>query len=337
MQHEERTSSRDLQDPDLNTEYSPSEVPPESSSTGLKLAMVLFVLVAGIALGYGYLQHNAAQQLALERADLRASLTQAKAQEDALMAKVNALSAAQEQEEATRAQEEAAKAEAIQSEQFLPHSPEVPRHSKQVLNAHRAPADDSRWQQVQQQLGDQQKAVADNQKQIADTQANLEQAKADLQGNIQSARTDLGGDIARNHDELVVLQKKGERNYYEFSFEKSKTYHHTGPITIALRKADAKHEYCDLDFVVDDKNLTRKHINLYESVSFYPQGYALPLELVINQIDKDSVHGYVSEPKFRTPEHVATAPAPATASALVTSPAPATPDVKLEHRGDVAQ
>ncbi|MGD0227354.1 MAG: hypothetical protein ABSF71_33930 [Terriglobia bacterium] len=335
MNNEERAPSRDSQEPAFNQEHSQTEAVPEPSSMGLKLALVLFVLVTGIAAGYGWLQHNAAQQLALERADLRASLAQAKAQEDALTAKVNALSAAQAQEEATRAQAEGVKAEAVKNEQFPPQPREVPRHSKHVLNAHRAPADDPRWKQVQQQLGDQQKALADSQKQIADTQASLEQAKSELEGNIQSARTDLGGDIARNHDELVALQKKGERNYYEFSFEKSKAYHHTGPISIALRKADSKHEYCDLEMVVDDKEITRKHINLYESVTFYPQGYPQPLELVINRIDKDSVHGYVSEPKYRAPEQAVT-PAPAPTSASVNPPAPATQDVKLEHRDDGA-
>ena len=156
--------------------------------------------------------------------------------------------------------------------------------------------------------------LADSQKQIADTQANLEQAKSDLNGNLESARTELGGDIARNHDELVALEKKGERTYYEFSFEKSPTYHHTGPISIALHKADTKHEYCDLQMVVDDKAITRKHVNLYESVTFYPEGYPLPLELVINRIDKDSVKGYVSEPKYRSTEQAATPATPPTAA-----------------------
>ena len=183
------------------------------------------------------------------------------------------------------------------------------RHRTHQAVARSAPVDDPRWKQVQQQLGDQQKALADNQKQIADTQANLEQAKSELNGNLESARTELGGDIARNHDELVALEKKGERTYYEFSFEKSPTYHHTGPISIALRKADTKHEYCDLQMVVDDKAITRKHINLYESVTLYPEGYTQPLELVINRIDKDSVKGYVSEPKVRSKEQAA---APAT-------------------------
>ena len=135
----------------------------------------------------------------------------------------------------------------------------------------------------------------------------------------------------------MALQKKGERNYFEFSFEKSKTLHHTGPISIALRKADSKHEYCDLDMVVDDKSITRKHVNLYESIALYPEGYPQPVEVVINHIDKDEIRGYVSEPKYHSTEQAASAsaapPAPNATSAAVTpspDPAPAS-DAKLEH------
>ncbi len=334
MNHEERMPSEDSQDPILDPEHSHVEELREPSSMGLKLAVVLFVLVACIAAGYGWLQHNTAQQLAAERAELRASLAQAKAQEDELTSKVNALTAAQAQaqlqEDAARVQAETMKAaDTAKNEQFPPRTGEAQSHRTHHAVTRRA--DDPRWKQVQQQLGDQQKQLADSQKQIADTQANLEKAKADIEGNLASTRTELGGDIARNHEELVALQKKGERTYYEFSFEKSKTYHHTGPISIALRKADTKHGYCDLEMVVDDKAITRKHVNLYESVSFYPEGYPLPLEVVINHIDKDSVRGYVSEPKYRSKEQ-ASAPAPSPTSASVNPPAPAAPDVQLEHR-----
>ena len=57
--------------------------------------------------------------------------------------------------------------------------------------------------------------------------------------------------------------------------------------------------------LVDDKEITRKHVNLYESITLYPEGYSQPLELVINRIDKDSVHGYVSEPKYQSTEQAA--------------------------------
>jgi hypothetical protein len=151
-----------------------------------------------------------------------------------------------------------------------------------------------------------------------------------LENNLQSARTDLSSDIARNHDELVALEKKGDRNYYEFSFKKSLEYHHTGPISIALHKADAKKAFCDLGIVIDDKEMTRKHVNLYDAIALIPGGYNQPLELVINRIDKNAVQGYLSEPKYHGKEQAA-APIPPPTTAVANLPAPAAPDSKLER------
>jgi chemotaxis protein histidine kinase CheA len=336
-----------------------SDVLPEASGFGWKLAVVLFVLMAGIAASYGWLQHDAAERLATERQDLRASLAQAKSQEDALMARVNAMSAAQAQEQAARAQAESAKREQLESETAAQTAAVSRPRARSAVVRRRVPVEDPRWKRFQEQLGEQQNALAENQKElaknqelIAQTQANLDQAKSDINSSLQSTRSELGSDIARNHSEVVALQRKGERNYFEFSFEKSKTLHHTGPISVALRKADPKHEYCDLDMVVDDRTITRKHVNLYESISLYPEGYPLPVEVVVNHIDKDSIRGYVSEPKYHSTEQaVAAAPVPPAAPASLNSPTPAsanpsTPagvnnppdpaapssDVKLEHR-----
>ena len=344
--NQERKSPGDSPEPSLTPQDSPGEVIQSPSTLGWKAVVVLFVMLAGIAVGYGWLQHDAAQQLATEREGLRASLAQAKSQEDALLARVNALSAAQAQVPAARPGTEGTpQAETVKDAQFAAAPNAAPRHRTHAATARRTPVDDPRWKQFQQQLGDQQNALAENQKElaknrelIAQTQSNLDQAKTDLNSNLQSTRNDLGSDIARNHAEVVALQKKGERAYFEFSFEKSKTFHHAGPISIALRKADSKHQFCDLDLVVDDRTLSRKHVNLYESVSFYPEGYPLPVEVVVNHIEKDSIRGYVSEPKYRTPAQTQTAsatPAPTTTSAAVNPPAPApSPDVKLEHRDD---
>jgi hypothetical protein len=329
--------SGEPEEPFLEPEHHQADDEPSTSI--LKVAIVVLVLVAGIAVGYGWLQHNVAQELASERAELRTSLAQAKSQEDALTAKVNDLNLVQEQEEAARAQAEAEKrVRVVKNEQFLPAESERSQHGARHAAARRAHPDDPRWNQVEQQLGDQQKEltesqkqIADSQKQIAETQANLDHAKSELNGSLQSARTELGGDIARNHDELVSLEKKGERNFFEFSFEKSKAFHHAGPLSIAVRKADGKREYCDLELMIDDRQITKKHVNLFESITLYPQGYPLPVEVVINHIDKDSVKGYVSEPKNRAVEPTAAAANPPT-SASVTPPAPTAAEVKLEHR-----
>jgi hypothetical protein len=83
--------------------------------------------------------------------------------------------------------------------------------------------------------------------------------------------------------------------------------------------------------MVDDKEITRKHVNLYESITLHPQGYTQPLELVINRIDVDTVHGYVSEPKYRSTEQAA-GPVSQPTSASVNPPASSDSEVKLEHR-----
>ena len=321
--NQDQTPSGGPQEPTLRPQPSQFEQVHEPPSVGLEVAIAALVLLAGIAICYGWWQHETTRQLTSERQELRAALAQAKSQADALTAKVNALSSAQSQEEAVAL----AEPKVEKNEQFSAPAPPPQAHARHSKAAHRVSAEDPRWKQIQGQLSDEQKQLADNQKElaenqkaIADTQANLQQAKSDLSANLQSARTELGGDIARNHAELVALEKKGERNFYEFSFEKSKAYHHTGPISIALRKADGKHAYCDLQMLVDDKEISRKHVNLYESISFYPEGYAAPLEVVINGIGKDSVKGYVSEPKYRNTERAAGPAAPASPAEAANQP-----------------
>lgn len=338
--NDELPSQGGSQEPPPNSDYYRVGEIPEGPSTGLKIALVSAVVVVGIAALYGWQQHSKTQQLAAERAELRTSLDQAKTQEQALVSKVDALSAAQAQEQQELAQARANAARTVEAS-----GTGQPAHSASArsrTSRRRAAADDPRWKQIQTQLGDQQKQIAADQKQLADTeanlqqtQANLQQAKSDMESDLNSARTQLGGDIARNHAELVVLEKKGERNYFEFSIEKSKAYHHTGPISIELRKADNKHQYCDLQLLVDDREITRKHVDLYESVSFYPEGYAQPLEVVINHIDKDSAKGYVSVPKFHIKEQTAEAAGSDPAmSASANPPAATEPAPTLNHRTD---
>jgi hypothetical protein len=141
--------------------------------------------------------------------------------------------------------------------------------------------DDPRWKKVQAEL-------AEHQKQIESTQSDL-----------TSARTELSGSIARTHEELVALAKRGERTYFEFDLNKSKGFQHEGPISVSLRKANQKHAYADLALVVDDAQISKKHVNVFEPVMLYPSSSKQPIELVINQVSKDHIHGYVSSPRYK--------------------------------------
>jgi hypothetical protein len=306
----------------------PHEPPP--SNLGVKIALVGLVLVASFAATYGWFQRRTVRELASSRDELNASLVQARGQADALAAK---LSDVQAQIEAARVAAEAAK----QQQAPAPvAAPATPRRRVHRAAAKRPPAEDPRWKQIQDQLGEQKKALADNQQQIAETQANLQRARSELDGNLQSARNELGGSIARNHEELVALQKKGERNYHEFNLAKSKGYNHIGPISISVRKVNEKHEYCDLNLLVNDIEVSKKHVNLYESITFYPEGYVLPVQLVINRIGKDFARGYVSEPKYEPSRRQAVASAPPATTASANTPAPSAPDPNLARRAQEA-
>ena len=173
--------------------------------------------------------------------------------------------------------------------------------------------DDPRWRQMQMKLTDQQK-------EINTTREEASQARQGLQNDLNSTRVELNGSIAKTHDELAVLQKRGERNYYEFQIDKSKQFHTQGPLSLSLRKVNIKQGYYDLVFVVDDRQLEKKHVNLYEPLMFTLSDRPQPVELVVNQINKNQVKGYVSEPRYKKSELAAaslgTTPATNDAKAL---------------------
>ncbi len=285
---------------------------PTSSYRRLLLWAGVLLCAALLCLVYVRRERRHADQLSRENAELQASLSQTRSQVAALNSRLNALSAPASTAAPTPATPPAPKA-SLKSDR---------RHAATRPASRRARlAENPRWKQVESQL-------ADQQKQISATQQDLAKTRDELDSRLGSTRDELNGAIARNHDELVALAKKGEREYYEFDLTKSKEFKHIGPVSLSLRKADSKRQYCDLRVLVDDVELTQKHVNLYEPVTLYPAGYTQPLELVFNQIGGNRARGYVSAPKYKANE-LATSTAPAAPGA---SPAPSSTETNLEHR-----
>lgn len=167
-----------------------------------------------------------------------------------------------------------------------------PVKASQTAARRTAPRDDPRFQELKGQLSDQQKA-------LASTREDLNKTRDELSGALNNTRDELSGSIARTHDELVALQKRGERNYYEFELNKSKQFQRVGPLRLALRKADTKHKRFDMNLFVDDNQLEKKGVNLYETIWINTGDHPQPMELVVNQITKDHIQGYLSEPKYK--------------------------------------
>src|SRR5215469_15299187 len=89
--------------------------------------------------------------------------------------------------------------------------------------------------------------------QVREQGKQIESTRQDL----SSIRTALQGSIARTHDELVLLEKKGERAYFEFDVNKSRRFQNDGPVSVRLRKANTKHQYADVELLVDDHKVSK--------------------------------------------------------------------------------
>jgi hypothetical protein len=161
------------------------------------------------------------------------------------------------------------------------------------------PREDPRFTDLQSRLNEQQQ-------QLSSTKQEIDNTRDELEGKLSSTHDELSGSIAKNHDELVELEKRGERNYYEFEIDKSKQFSKVGPLSVSLRKVNQKHKYYDLALMVDDQQLEKKHLNLYEPMMLSTSDRPQPIELVVNEIHDNLVKGYISEAKYKKGELAST-------------------------------
>jgi uncharacterized coiled-coil protein SlyX len=244
-------------------------------ATTTRWLVILGLLVFAAAIfggGYAYQQSVAMSDLTAQNQTLHSIITQMRSQIGALTEKLDQMN----------------------TPPPPPEHPAAAPAAKRATSA--APASqDKRLKQVQSQL-------AEQQKQLKETRDQLAAAKSDLESKLGSTREELNGSIARTHEELVALEKRGERSYYEFDLSKSKRFQREGPIQVSLRKADSKHQSYDLMMLVDDHELTKKKVDLYEPIWLHQNDQPQPVQIVVNRIDKDHVHGYVSAPKYKESE-----------------------------------
>jgi hypothetical protein len=109
----------------------------------------------------------------------------------------------------------------------------------------------------------------------------------------------MSGLIARNHDDLEELKRKGDRNYYEFAVQKSKTPQRVGPVQMSLNKTDQKKSKYTMTVLADDKSIEKKDKTAGEPVQFYVKGaqHYAPYEIVVFDVGKSQITGYLSTPK----------------------------------------
>lgn len=132
----------------------------------------------------------------------------------------------------------------------------------------------------------------------AATKAELEKTISDL----KSTKGDLGvqsGLIATNGKELAALRALGERNYTEFRLTKEKTPRKVGDVQMRLKSADMKKNRYTLELIADDKLVEKKDKTINEPVQFMLSRATQPFEIVVNEVKKDMIAGYISSPKVQ--------------------------------------
>ncbi len=103
--------------------------------------------------------------------------------------------------------------------------------------------------------------------------------------------------IATNGKELQALRTLGERNYIEFSIHKSKQAQRVGDVTVLLKNADPKKNRYTIELTADDKTVEKKDRVVNEPLQFMTSKAKQPYELVVNDVKKDNIAGYLSVPK----------------------------------------
>src|SRR5580704_9284072 len=164
-------------------------------------------------------------------------------------------------------------------------------------------------------------------KDIEATKTDLEATKGKLERSLGDMNV-MSGLIARNHDDLDELRRRGDRNYYEFTVIKTKTPQRVGPVQINLSKVDQKKAKYTMMVFVDDRSIEKKDKTAGEPVQFYVKGASrmAPYEIVVFDVGKNQITGYLATPKEGGAGAGAAAPAaaaPATTPAATPASAPA--------------
>src|SRR5207245_2024713 len=110
-------------------------------------------------------------------------------------------------------------------------------------------------------------------KDIEATKSDLEATKGKLERSMGDMNV-MSGLIAHNRDDLEDLRRRGDRNYYEFTLQKSKKAQRVGPVQMSLNRTDAKKSKYTITVIADDKTIEKKDKTCGEPVQFYVKGRA---------------------------------------------------------------
>jgi hypothetical protein len=132
---------------------------------------------------------------------------------------------------------------------------------------------------------------------VASTRSELEKTVADL----KHATGEIDGHsvlIATNGKELSALKALNDRTYVEFTLQrKAKQPQKVGDVLLLLKNCDPKKNRFTIELTADDKTVEKKDRVVNEPLQFMTSKAKQPYELVVNDVKKETIAGYLSIPK----------------------------------------
>jgi DNA repair exonuclease SbcCD ATPase subunit len=151
-------------------------------------------------------------------------------------------------------------------------------------------------QKTDEKIGGVSDDVSSIKSEVAETKSDLRKALFEYKRMIGDMGV-MSGLIATNNKELETLRALGDRKYSQFAIAKIKSPVQVDGVSVILRKADPLRHKFSLDIVSDDMTIAKKDKNLNEPLQFYLRNTNQPYEIVVNDLQKDQIRGYLASPK----------------------------------------
>lgn len=285
--------------------------PPPSGSGGLAKVLLGLVVVLAAATGYLYYQIT---QLQADVAQTRNSLLDeiAKFREtSAVTTQTSRKSVDQLKVEVAAARAQAGQLAGQAKIDAEKHADELSSRleREQQQQAQRVAAVSTEVGQVKEQASTANTRITEVSGDVTNVKSDVAATRTELEktiANLKATQGDLGvqsGLIATNGKELSALKALGERNYVEFKLAKTKAPQKVGDVAVLLKKTDPKKNRYTIDVIADDKTVEKKDKTINEPVQFLLSRASQPYELVVNEVRKDMIVGYVAAPKVQAPRN----------------------------------
>lgn len=289
----------------------PSPMTPPSRTGGFAFVLLGLIVVLAAATGYLYYQVT---QLQADVTQTRNSLLDEMAkfrETSAVTTQTSRKSVEQLKAEVAEARAQASQLAGQAKVDAVKHADELNSRleREQQQQAQRVNAVSTEVGQVKEQASTANTRITEVSGDVSNVKSDVAATRTELEktiANLKATQGDLGvqsGLIATNGKELAALKALGERNYVEFKLAKTKAPQKVGDVSVLLKKTDPKKNRYTIDVIADDKTVEKKDKTINEPVQFLLSRASQPYELVVNEVRKDMIVGYVAAPKVQAPRN----------------------------------